>query len=182
MQRILSPITRSMRAATCSSARPCSKAFQAFLASSACVASATSYHSCSAAPLPWPSAVSWAAPVFKSGRPLLAFGSNFAVKRTASPPLTLAVSLPRVCVPTSQPMVALPAVVHSQVLPLAFGRSAGLRLRGFGPFGSCLVTARRLWSHLARAVSLGGCVVFHPAGSNPAVKLTRQRRAAYFVR
>ncbi len=79
-------------------------------------------------------------------------------------------------------MVALPAVVHSQVLPLAFGRSAGLRLRGFGPFGSCLVTARRLWSHLARAVSLGGCVVFHPAGSNPAVKLTRQRRAAYFVR
>ena len=56
--------------------------FQAFLASSACAASATSYHSCSAAPLPWPSAFSWAAPVFKAGRSLLAFGSNSAVKRT----------------------------------------------------------------------------------------------------
>ena len=116
------------------------------------------------------------APFWPSGLTLRSSGLAF------SQPLTLAVSLPRVCVPTSQPMVALPAVVHSQVLPLAFGRSAGLRLRGFGPFGSCLVTARRLWSHLARAVSLGGCVVFHPAGSNPAVKLTRQRRAAYFVR
>ena len=71
-----------MRAATCSSAPPCSKGFEAFWASSACAASATSYHSCSAAPLPWPSAFSWAAPVFKSGRSLLAFGSNSAVKRT----------------------------------------------------------------------------------------------------
>ena len=56
--------------------------FQAFLTSSACAVSATSYHSCSAAPLPWPSGFSWAAPFFKSGRPLLAFGSNSAVKRT----------------------------------------------------------------------------------------------------
>jgi hypothetical protein len=72
----VSPITRFMRAATYSSAPPCSKGFQAFWASSACAASATSYHSCSAAPLPWPSAFSWAAPVFKAGRSLLAFGSN----------------------------------------------------------------------------------------------------------
>ncbi|MCA0441096.1 MAG: DUF1010 domain-containing protein [Proteobacteria bacterium] len=71
-----------MRAATCSSAQPYSKGFQAFLASSACAASATSYHSCSAAPLSWPSAFSWAAPVFKSGRSLLAFGSNPAFKPT----------------------------------------------------------------------------------------------------
>ncbi|QPN32382.1 DUF1010 domain-containing protein [Diaphorobacter sp. JS3051] len=71
-----------MRAATCSSARPCSKGFLAFLASSACQPSATSYHSCSAAPLPWPSAFSWAAPLFKSGRSLLAFGSNPAFKPT----------------------------------------------------------------------------------------------------
>ena len=78
----VSPITRFMRAATCSSAPPCSKGLSAFWASSACAASATSYHSCSAAPLPWPSAFSWAAPVFKSGRPLLAFGSNFALKPT----------------------------------------------------------------------------------------------------
>ncbi|QYY27445.1 DUF1010 domain-containing protein [Diaphorobacter sp. MNS-0] len=71
-----------MRTATRSSARPCSKGFQAFLASSACVASATSYHSCSAAPLSWPSAFWWAAPLSKSGRFLLAFGSNPAFKPT----------------------------------------------------------------------------------------------------
>ena len=57
--------------------------FQAFLASSACLASAASYHSCSAAPLPWHSAFSWAAPVFKAGRPLLAFGSNCSSQPTA---------------------------------------------------------------------------------------------------
>ena len=78
----VSPITRFMRAATYSSTRPCSKGFQAFWASSACAASATSYHSCSAVPLPWPSAFSWAAPFFKARRSLLAFGSNCAVKRT----------------------------------------------------------------------------------------------------
>ena len=80
-----------MQAAIYSSASHVSKAFQAFLAASACQSSATSYHSCSAAPLSWPSAFSWAAHVFKAGRSLLAFGSNSAVKRTASPPLTLAV-------------------------------------------------------------------------------------------
>ena len=82
----VSPITRFMRAATCSSAPPGSKGFQAFLASSACAVSATSYHSCSAAPLPWPSAFSWAAHVFKAGRTLLAFGSNSALKRTGFQP------------------------------------------------------------------------------------------------
>ena len=60
--------------------------FQAFLASSACAVSATSYHSCSAAPLPWRSAFSWAASVFMVGRPLLAFGSNSALKRTGFQP------------------------------------------------------------------------------------------------
>ena len=79
---VVSPITRSMRAPTCSSAPPCSKGFQAFWASSAWAASATSYPSCSAAPLSWPSAFWWAAPVFKSGRSLLAFGSNPAFKPT----------------------------------------------------------------------------------------------------
>ena len=78
----VSPITRFMRAATYSSGRPCTKGFQAFLASSACAASATSYHSCSVAPLSWSSAFSWAAPWSKSGRPLLAFGSNPAFKPT----------------------------------------------------------------------------------------------------
>ena len=60
--------------------------FQAFLASSPCSASAASYHSCSVAPLPRPSAFSWAAHVFKAGRPLLAFGSNSALKRTGFQP------------------------------------------------------------------------------------------------
>ncbi len=84
-----------MRAATYFSARPCSKGFQAFWASSACAASATSYHFCSAAPLPWPSAFSWAAPVFKAGRSLLAFGSQLAVTSDSAfcGPLTLAVRL-----------------------------------------------------------------------------------------
>ena len=78
----VSPITRFMQAAIYSSASHVSKAFQAFLAASACQSSATSYPSCSAAPLPWPSAFSWAAHVCKAGRSLLAFGSNSAVKRT----------------------------------------------------------------------------------------------------
>lgn len=93
-------IFRSMQASIYSSGSPLSKVsplgfrppaglrlhvlrqFQAFLASSACAASATSYHSCSAAPLLWPSAFSWAAPLSKSGRSLLAFGSNPAFKPT----------------------------------------------------------------------------------------------------
>ena len=79
----VSPITRFMRAATYFSAPPCSKGFLAFWASSACAASATSYHSCSAAPLPWPSAFSWAALVFQAGRPILAFGSNHSSQPTA---------------------------------------------------------------------------------------------------
>ena len=57
--------------------------FQALLASSAWAASATSYYSCSVSPLPWHSAFSWVAPVFKSGRPLLAFGSNCSSQPTA---------------------------------------------------------------------------------------------------
>ena len=66
-----------------SSASHLSKAFQAFLASSACQPSATSYHSCSAAPRPWLSAFAWVVPVFKSGRPFLAFGSNCSSQPTA---------------------------------------------------------------------------------------------------
>jgi hypothetical protein len=97
-------IFRFMQASIYSSASPISKVsplgfwrcaglrlsalrkFQAFLASSACAVSATSYHSCSAAPLPWPSAFAWVVPVFKSGRPFLAFGSNSALKRTGFQP------------------------------------------------------------------------------------------------
>ncbi|MGB3882131.1 MAG: DUF1010 domain-containing protein [Diaphorobacter nitroreducens] len=65
---------------------PAWRKFQAFLASNTCQSSASSYLSCSAAPLLWPSAFSWVAPVFKSGRALVAFGSNSAVKRTGLRP------------------------------------------------------------------------------------------------
>ena len=58
------------------------RCFQAFLASSPCAASATSYHFASIAPLPWRSAFSRFAPVVKLGFPVLASGSNCAVKPT----------------------------------------------------------------------------------------------------
>ena len=89
----VSPITRFMRAPTCSSARPCSKGFLAFWVSSACAASATSYPSCSAAPLPWPSAFSWLRPSSRQGVPFWPSGLTL---RSSGPafcgPLTLAVS------------------------------------------------------------------------------------------
>ena len=56
--------------------------FQAFLASSACAACATSYHFASIAPPPWRSAFSRFALVVKLGFPVLASGSNCAVKPT----------------------------------------------------------------------------------------------------
>lgn len=101
---LVSPITRFMQATIYSRVLSFSKVsalrfrplaglrllawcqFQAFLASSACQSSASSYHSCSASPLPWRSAFSWVACVFKSRRSLLAFGSNSAVKRTGLRP------------------------------------------------------------------------------------------------
>ena len=101
LNSVVSPfILRFMQAAINSSVSPFSKVsslgfwlcaglrllslrrFQAFLASGACAASATSYLSCSAAPLRWCSAFAWAAPFSNSGRSLLAFGSNSALKRT----------------------------------------------------------------------------------------------------
>ena len=93
-------IFRFMQAALNSSASPFSKVsplgfwrcvglrqrllcrFQGFLESGASAASATSYLFCSAAPLRWCSAFAWAAPFSNSGRSLLAFGSNSALKRT----------------------------------------------------------------------------------------------------
>ena len=56
--------------------------FQAFLASSPCAASATSYHFASIAPPPWRRAFSQFAPGVKLGFPVLASGSNCAVKPT----------------------------------------------------------------------------------------------------
>ena len=78
----VSPITRFMRAPTCSSAPPCSQGFQAFLASSACAASATSYPFSSSASPRWRTVFSWFAPIVNLGFPVLASGSNRAVKPT----------------------------------------------------------------------------------------------------
>ena len=100
----VSPINRFMQAVINSKVLPFSKVsplefgppaglrlhalgkFSVFLAPSACQSSATSYHSCSTAPLSWPSAFSWAAPLSELGRFLLAFGSNSALKRTGFQP------------------------------------------------------------------------------------------------
>ena len=56
--------------------------FQAFLASSPCAASATSYHFSSIASPPWRSAFSRFALVVNLGFPVLASGSNISVKPT----------------------------------------------------------------------------------------------------
>ena len=174
----VSPITRFMRAATYSSAPLCSKGFQAFWASSACAASATSYHSCSAVPLPWPSAFSWAAPFFKAGRSLLAFGSNSAVKRMASPPLTLAVS------PITRSMRA---ATYFSARPCSKGFQA------FWASSACAASATSYPSCSAAPLSwpsaFSWAAPFFKAGrshlafgSNSAVKRTRILRAAYLGR
>ncbi|WP_227001367.1 DUF1010 domain-containing protein [Pulveribacter suum] len=56
--------------------------FRAFLASSACAVSATSYRFASIAPPSWRNAFSRFAPVVKLGVPFLASVSNSALKRT----------------------------------------------------------------------------------------------------
>ena len=78
----VSPITRFMRTATYSSALPCPRGFQAFWASSAWAASATSYHFSSIASPSWRSAFSQLVPVTKSKLSVLASGSNISVKPT----------------------------------------------------------------------------------------------------
>ena len=167
-----------MRAPTCSSAPPCSKGFLVFWASSACQPSATSYHSCSAAPLPWPSGFSWAAPLSKSGRPLLAFGSNSAVKRTASPPLTLAVSPIRRSMRTATCSSARPCSQGFQAFLAASACAASAT-----SYHSCSAAPLRWPSAFAWAAPFSKSGrSFLAFGSNSAFKPTRLRRAAYLGR
>ena len=63
--------------------------FQAFLASGACAVSASSYLFASNAPLLWRSAFSQLARVVKLGFPVLVSVPSPALKRTATPPLSL---------------------------------------------------------------------------------------------
>ena len=58
------------------------RCFQAFLASSPCAASATSYHFSSSASPRWRTVFSWFAPIVNLGFPVLASGSNLAFKPT----------------------------------------------------------------------------------------------------
>ena len=98
--------------------------------------------------------------------------------------LNFHVSLWRIRLPTAQVMLQSITVTHSQVLPLVFGRSAGLRLLAgsvFKAFLAVTVRPHSASSSVFHSIRRLAGVVFHPA-ANPAVKLTRQRRAAYFVR
>ena len=98
--------------------------------------------------------------------------------------LTSPVSLWRIRLPTAQVMLQSITVTHSQVLSLVLGRSAGLRLLAgsvFKAFLAVTVRPHSVSSSAFHSVRRLAGVVFHPA-ANPAVKLTRQRRAAYFVR
>ena len=118
------------------------------------------------------------APFWPSGLTLRSSGLAF------SQPLTLAVSLWRIRLPTAQVMLQSITVTHSQVLSLVLGRSAGLRLLAgsvFKAFLAVTVRPHSVSSSAFHSVRRLAGVVFHPA-ANPAVKLTRQRRAAYFVR
>ena len=151
---------------------------QVFLASSPCAASASSYHFSSSASPPWRSAFSQFAPVVKLGFPVLASGSNCAVKPTRLRRAAYFRSLACyafACPPHRSCRCLSPSPKHALL-----GRCSAA-LRGCACGGPGHTVLAWLWSHLAHAVSLWGCVVFHPA-ANPAVKLTRQRRAAYFVR
>ena len=111
--------------------------FQAFLASSPCAASASSYHFSSSASPPWRSAFSQFAPVVKLGFSVLASGSNCAVKptrlRRAAYFRSLVCSKPALF----RPMVHSPAFTFSSGYPLGFCRVLGFafwRCAYFKPF------------------------------------------------
>ena len=187
-----------MQAAFNPSASHVSKAFHAFLASSACQPSATSYHSCSAAPLPWPSAFAWVVPVFKSGRPFWPSGLTLRSSGLAfSQPLTLAVSpfifrFMQASIYSSAPPI-------SKVSPLGFWRCAGLRLSALRKFqaflasSACAVSAtsyhscsvaslpwRSAFSWAAHVFKAGRPLLAF--GSNSALKRTGFQPAAYLGR
>ena len=106
--------------------------FQVFLASSPCAASVTSYHFASIAPPPWRTVFSQCAPVVNLGFPVLASGSNCAVKptrlRRAAYFRSLACEKPALF----SPMFYSPAFIFSSGYLLGF-----CRVPGFA-FGQCV--------------------------------------------
>ena len=114
------------------------RCFQAFLASSPCAASATSYHFSSSASPRWRTVFSWFAPIVNLGFPVLASGSNCAVKptrlRRAAYFRSLVLSYSSLCRPTFIPALRL----YPRFLLWGFGAAPGfacVRLVGFRPFG-----------------------------------------------
>ena len=111
--------------------------FQVFLASSPCAASASSYHFASSASPPWRTAFSRFASVVNLGLPVLASGSNCAVKptrlRRAAYFRSLVPSYSALCRPAF-----IPALRQSQRFLLwGFGAAPGfacLHCASFKPF------------------------------------------------
>ena len=118
--------------------------FQAFLASSPCAASASSYHFSSSASPPWRTAFSRFAPVVNSVVSVLASGSNCAVKptclRQAAYFRSLACEKPAIL----KPMFYSPAFTFSSVYSLGFLSCAGLCLLALRQFSGFLPALRRL--------------------------------------
>ena len=102
--------------------------FQAFLATSPCAASASSYHFASIAPPPWRSAFSQCAPVVNSVVSVLASGSNCAVKPTRLRRAAYFRSLVCIHLAIFKSMLYSPAFTISNGFPLGAGVRAGLRL------------------------------------------------------
>ena len=147
--------------------------FQAFLASSSCAVSATSYHFSSSASPPWRTAFSRFAPVVNLGLPVLASGSNRAVKPTRLRRAAYFRSL--AC---EKPALFSPMLYLSPLPPsccrVGFGAFCGVR--GFLVFLAS--SARPACASSFCFCSILGLAVV----ANRSVKPTRLRRAAYFVR
>ena len=110
---------------------------QAFLASSPCAASASSYHFSSSASPPWRTAFSRFAPVVNSEISALASGSNCAVKPTCLRQAAYFRSLGPPYSRFMQARIYSSASPFSSVFPLGFWPCGGLRLglvRFFKPF------------------------------------------------
>ena len=173
--------------------------FQAFLASSPCAASATSYHFSSSASPPWHNVFSRFAPVVNSAVSVLASGSNCAVKPTRLRRAAYFLSLARIKPDLFNSMLIKTVLPFSSAVQRGVCRFSGFRLaalRWFAVFlasSACAVSAtsyrfasiapprwRRAFSRFAPIVKWGLPVL--ASGSNRAVKPTRLRRAAYFRR
>ncbi len=158
--------------------------FQAFLASSACWACATSYHFSSIASPPWRSAFSRFAPVVNLGLPVLAFGSNRAVKPTRLRRAAYFLSLARRKNRFIQAHALFTGFRFPRVLSVGFLPCAGLRLWALRQFQAFLASSpcaasatsyhfsssasppwRTAFSWFAPVVNLGLPVL--ASGSNP---------------